>query len=94
MDRFNSPLSYIEIVKRMFENNKKSVRGSLLLEEGMLIGISVVLLSIILSMVVGLLGGVNATLTNAGKATGDFLSTVVQKFEEIFRQITSFFNLQ
>jgi len=78
----------------MLENDKKSVRGSLLLEEGMLIGISVVLLSIILSMVVGLLGGVNATLTNAGKATGDFLSTVVQKFEEIFRQITSFFNLQ
>ncbi len=78
----------------MPENDKKSVRGSLLLEEGMLIGISVVLLSIILSMVVGLLGGVNATLTNAGKATGDFLSTVVQKFEEIFRQITSFFNLQ
>lgn len=76
------------------KNSRRGVRGSLLLEEGMLIGISVVLLSVILSMVVGLLGGVNATLSSAGKATGDFLSTVAQKFEEIFRQITSFFHLQ
>ena len=78
----------------MRRNDRRSVRGSLLLEEGMLIGISVVLLSIILSMVVGLLGGVNTTLSSAGKATGDFLSTIAQKFEEIFRQIVSFFHPQ
>ncbi len=78
----------------MHKNDRKSVRGSLLLEEGMLIGVSVVLLSIILSMVVGLLGGVSTTLSSAGKATGDFLSTIAQKFEEIFRQIVSFFHLQ
>jgi hypothetical protein len=78
----------------MHKNNMRSVRGSLLLEEGMLIGISVVLLSIILSMIIGLLGGVNTSLSNAGKATGDFLSTVAQKFEDIYRQITNFFHLQ
>jgi hypothetical protein len=78
----------------MRKNNRRSVRGSLLLEEGMLIGISVVLLSIILSMVIGLLGGVNTTLSSTGKATGDFLSTIAQKFEEIYRQIASFFHLQ
>ena len=78
----------------MRKSDKRDIKGSLLLEEGMLIGISVVLLSIILSMVVGLLGGVNATLSSAGKATGDFLSTIAQKFEEIFRQIVSFFQLQ
>jgi len=69
----------------------KSRRGSLLLEEGMLIGVSIILLSIILSIVVGLLGGVNVTLNQAGKAVGDFLSTIAQKFEEIFNQIASFF---
>jgi len=66
-------------------------RGSLLLEEGMLIGISIVVLSIILSIIIGLLGGVNTTLAHAGKTVGDFLSTIAQKFEEIFRQITGFF---
>lgn len=72
-------------------DNKRGVRGSILLEEGMLIGISVVVLSIILSMIIGLLGGVNTTLGNASKSVGDFLSTVAQKFEEIFRQISSLF---
>ena len=81
-------------MRSVYKNCRKSVRGSLLLEEGMLIGISVVLLSIILSMVIGLLGGVSTTLNSAGKATGDFLSTIAQKFEEIYRKITSFFQLQ
>lgn len=66
-------------------------RGSLLLEEGMLIGISIVVLSIILSVVMGLLGGVSTTINQAGRSVGDFLSTITQKFEEIFKQITSFF---
>lgn len=74
-------------------NRRRGVIGSILLEEGMLIGISVVVLSIILSMIIGLLGGVNATLGNASRSVGDFLSTVAQKFEEIFRQISSFFQL-
>ncbi len=77
------------LTKRRLRNIAK--RGSLLLEEGMLIGVSIVILSIILSIVMGLLGGVNATLNQAGKSVGDFLSTIAQKFEEIFRQITSFF---
>ena len=71
---------------------EKRRRGSLLLEEGMLIGISIVVLSIILSIIIGLLGGVNTALSQAGKSAGDFLSTIAQKFEEIFRQITSFFH--
>jgi hypothetical protein len=78
----------------MPKSSRRDIKGSLLLEEGMLIGISVVLLSIILSMVIGLLGEVNTSLSSAGKATGDLLSTVAQKFEEIFRQITSFFHPQ
>jgi len=54
----------------------KNRRGSPLLEEGMLIGLAVMTLTIIFSMVAGVLSGVQEVIEKIGFGTEDFMNAL------------------
>lgn len=69
----------VELLKRVrshIVDLVRSRRASPLLEEGMLIGLAVMTLTIIFSMVAGVLNGVQEVIQNVGFGTEDFMNAL------------------
>jgi len=66
-------------VKRLLRNRKAGP----LIEEGMLLGISIVTLTVIISVIYGLLGSVGDAMTKMESSFGDFWGTALSKMHEV-----------
>ncbi len=67
---------------------RKSVRGSPLVEEGLLLGLSIITLTVVLSIIVGLLSGVKDTFDLSifrGEEFMNQLQQAIQKILQYFR---------
>jgi len=65
-------------------------RASPLLEEGMLIGLAVMTLTIIFSMVAGVLNGVQEVIKNVGFGTDDFMNAL----NDLWNNILAFLGIR
>ncbi len=67
----------------MKRRNQRNKRGSPLVEEGLLLGISIVSLTVVLSIVVGLLSGVQNTFDLSFFNGQDFLDQLKQSLDQV-----------
>ncbi|MGQ9759844.1 MAG: hypothetical protein ACUVQ5_04675 [Candidatus Methanomethylicaceae archaeon] len=68
--------------------NRKRIRGSPLVEEGLLLGLSIITLTVVLSIIVGLLSGVKDTFDLSifrGEAFMNQLQESIQRILKYFR---------
>jgi len=68
----------------------KDKKASPLLEEGMLIGLAIMTLTVVFSIIVGILGGVQDIVKNLGFATEDFMNAL----NELWTKIMAFLGLR
>ncbi|GEM_PF-348301 len=67
----------------------KCKKASPLLEEGLLIGLAIMTLTVVFSMVVGILSGVQDIVRNLGFVTEDFMNAL----NDLWNKIMSFLGL-
>ncbi|HRR55166.1 MAG TPA: hypothetical protein P5290_07455 [Candidatus Methanomethylicus sp.] len=67
----------------MKRKNRRNKRGSPLVEEGLLLGLSIVSLTVVLSIVVGLLSGVQNTFDLSIFNGQDFLDQIRQSLDQV-----------
>jgi hypothetical protein len=75
-------------VKR-FSKYSRRVKGSPLLEEGLLIALAVITMSVVFSMVLGILDGVQKVIQNLGFNTQNFMNSL----NDLWNKIISFLGL-
>lgn len=68
----------------------KNRRGSPLLEEGMLIALAVMTLAVVFSIVLGILGGIQKAVEDAGFTTDNFMSSL----NDLWSKILAFLGFQ
>lgn len=68
---------------------RKRMRGSPLVEEGLLLGLSIVTLTVVLSVIVGLLSGVQKTF-DLSIFNGD---TITQSLQQTINNILQYFRI-
>ncbi|MCX8182581.1 MAG: hypothetical protein N3D12_05630 [Candidatus Methanomethyliaceae archaeon] len=64
---------------------RKSIRGSPLVEEGLLLGLSIITLTVVLSIIVGLLSGVKDTFDLSIFRGEEFMSQLQQSIQRILQ---------
>lgn len=64
---------------------RKSLRGSPLVEEGLLLGLSIITLTVVLSIIVGLLSGVKDTFDLSIFRGEEFMSQLQQSIQKILQ---------
>ncbi|MDH5811467.1 MAG: hypothetical protein QXO54_02295 [Candidatus Methanomethylicaceae archaeon] len=64
---------------------RKSTRGSPLVEEGLLLGLSIITLTVVLSIIVGLLSGVKDTFDLSIFRGEEFMSQLQQSIQKILQ---------
>ncbi|MCC6017616.1 MAG: hypothetical protein HA488_01655 [Candidatus Verstraetearchaeota archaeon] len=74
---------------RHFPKDNKRKRGSPLLEEGLLIALAVITMSVVFSMVLGILDGVQKVIQNLGFNTQNFMNSL----NDLWNKIVSFLGL-
>ncbi|MCR6669065.1 MAG: hypothetical protein NDF51_03600 [archaeon YNP-WB-040] len=74
---------------RRFPKDNKRKRGSPLLEEGLLIALAVITMSVVFSMVLGILDGVQKVIQNLGFNTQNFMNSL----NDLWNKIVSFLGL-
>lgn len=70
-------------------NRNKRKKGSPLLEEGLLIALAVITMSIVFSMILGILDGVQKMIQNLGFNTQNFVNSL----NDMWNKIISFLGL-
>lgn len=73
----------VKFIRRLLKNR----RGSPLVEEGMLLGLAAVTFTVILSVVAGLLEGLNKPAENIASLLSQGLGSFAQQLGEILDQI-------
>jgi hypothetical protein len=63
----------------------KSIRGSPLVEEGLLLGLSIITLTVVLSIIVGLLSGVKDTFDLSVFRGQEFMNQLQQAIQRILQ---------
>jgi hypothetical protein len=76
-------------VRHFPKDNKRRKRGSPLLEEGLLIALAVITMSVVFSMVLGILDGVQKVIQNLGFNTQNFMNSL----NDLWNKIVSFLGL-
>ncbi|MBC7112742.1 MAG: hypothetical protein H5T34_01750 [Candidatus Methanomethyliales bacterium] len=64
---------------------RKSIRGSPLVEEGLLLGLSIITLTVVLSIIVGLLSGVKDTFDLSVFRGEEFMNQLQQAIQRILQ---------
>ncbi|MCQ5362184.1 MAG: hypothetical protein NO515_00365 [Candidatus Methanomethylicia archaeon] len=64
---------------------RKSIRGSPLVEEGLLLGLSIITLTVVLSIIVGLLSGVKDTFDLSVFRGQEFMNQLQQAIQRILQ---------
>lgn len=89
------PLSQGDIMLKYILDSLKSlirdVRASPLVEEGMLIGISIIMLTMLLSIVSGIFGGVREAFTGANSSMASIFEKIASELDKIWEYIASLF---
>ncbi|RLF16220.1 MAG: hypothetical protein DRJ66_03370 [Thermoprotei archaeon] len=80
----------IKILKRL-KYLIKDVRASPLIEEGMLIGLSLITLTMLLSMVTGIFGGLKGLFGQAQGGATSLFNEIAQQLDKIWQYIVNLF---
>lgn len=69
----------------------KDKLASPLVEEGILLCLTIVTLSIVLSLIVGLLGGAGKALGGANEAINSFFQSTLRSLDDLLKQLNQLF---
>lgn len=83
-------MDFLRKIKFHILSLMRNRRASPLLEEGMLIGLAVMTLTIIFSMVAGVLNGVQEVIKNVGFGTDDFMNAL----NDLWNNILAFLGIR
>ncbi|RLF11276.1 MAG: hypothetical protein DRJ98_03885 [Thermoprotei archaeon] len=75
------------LVKRILKNRTASP----LVEEGILLSLTVVSLAVVLSLIVSLFGGIDNVMGGANEAMNSFFSSALRSLDDLVRQLNSLF---
>ncbi len=75
------------VIKRLIED----IRASPLVEEGMLIGISIIMLTMLLSLVSGIFGGVKNALDGANGSMNSIFDQIASELNQIWQYVSGLF---
>jgi len=68
----------------------KDIRGSPLVEEGILLSLTIVSLAVVLSLIVGIFSGVEKALGGANQAVNNFLVSALDSLNSLVKQLNNF----
>ena len=68
------------------------IRASPLVEEGMLIGVSVITLALLLSLISGIFGGLKGLLHGSTNSFESIFNEIVKELDKIWEYITNLFS--
>ncbi|RLF20361.1 MAG: hypothetical protein DRN15_06995 [Thermoprotei archaeon] len=77
------------IVRKVVLKLLKDKRASPLIEEGMLIGLSVITLTILLSIITGILGGLKSAYVGAESSFNNIIEQIIGELNKLWEYVTS-----
>lgn len=64
--------------------------GSPLVEEGILLSLTVITLAVVLSLITTLLGGINKVVEGASSSVSSFFESAIKNLDDLLRQLYAF----
>ncbi len=78
-------------IRKFLESLIRETRASPLVEEGMLIGLSIIMLTMLLSIVSGIFGGVREAFAGANNSMNSIFQQIASELNKIWEYIANMF---